>query len=73
MQVKNNEELTIFTGQLEGLISNLDSKVYELFNKLENRVDSIVDYLGDLKDRFYEVEKLEVRLNNLERSCAAKF
>lgn len=73
MQVKNNEELTIFTGQLEGLISNLDSKFYELFNKLENRVDSIVDYLGDLKDRFYEVEKLEVRLNNLERSCAAKF
>ena len=73
MQVKNNEELTIFTGQLEGLISNLDSKVYELFNKLENRVDSIVDYLDDLKDRFYEVEKLEARLNNLERSCAAKF
>ena len=73
MQVKNNEELTIFTGQLEGLISNLDSKFYELFNKLENRVDSIVDYLGDLKDKFYEVEKLEARLNNLERSCAAKF
>ncbi len=32
MQEKSKEELTIFTGQLEGLIADLDSKVYELFD-----------------------------------------